>query len=72
MLGYSENDLDEMIGGLQIAISALEKGEDNDEVLEWLNKTGVSTGSLGQGLLQRCQELVNLSSTFQNFFCRFD
>lgn len=39
MLGYSENDLDEMIGGLQIAISALEKGEDNDEVLEWLNKT---------------------------------
>ena len=39
MLGYSENDLDEMIGGLQIAISALNKGEDNDEVLEWLNKT---------------------------------
>jgi len=39
MLGYSENDLDEMIGGIQIAISTLEKGEDNEEVLEWLNKT---------------------------------
>jgi hypothetical protein len=39
MLGYSENDLDEMMGGLQIAISTLEKGEHNEEVLEWLNKT---------------------------------
>lgn len=39
MLGYSENDLDEMIGGIQIAIAELKKGLNDDEVLEWLNKT---------------------------------
>jgi hypothetical protein len=39
MLGYMENDLDEMIAGIQAAIEALNQDENNEEVLVWLNKT---------------------------------
>ena len=39
MLGYMESDLDEMIGGIQFAIKALEKTENDEEAIAWLNKT---------------------------------
>lgn len=36
MLGYSQENLDEMIGGIQIAIAEFTKDPDSEETVAWL------------------------------------